>query len=305
VAPAGIIATSSGGSADFTQLRLVSREGRQVSTIGQPGVYTSPAVSPNGRSIAYSRFDGEHAETDIYVIDLDRQIPVRMTEGATYGFPLWSPDGTQIAFSTRVGSMIRTKRATPSSPEEVFARFANFPNPQAWVPGSDAILFMAQQPATSVDILSATRGAEPVPLLNTKADERQVHVSTDGRTLAYISNASGGWQVQISPMSDPAHRVQVTSEGGYQPRWRRDGRALFYLRGDGTLMEVAVNRSTLDVGAPVPLFQTGLSASNVFNIRNEYDALPDGRQFIVNAPVSAARADTLSVIVNWTFPRER
>ena len=147
---------------------------------------------------------------------------------------------------------------------------------------------------------------KPVPYLETPANETQGQFSPDGHWISYTSDESGAGQYQIYLQSFPAGagKFQIsTGAGGTQPRWRRDGRELFYIAADGRLMAVEVKTAPkFEVGGPKTLFDTRIAVAALANLPFRYDVAADGKRFLVNSvangPESAAAAP-ITVVTNW------
>ena len=144
------------------------------------------------------------------------------------------------------------------------------------------------------------------PLLQTPFLVRNAQFSPDGKFVAYASSETGSWEVYVSPFPDFGSKWQISRGGGEEPRWRRDGKEMFYLAPDGRLMAVDVKSGTgLEAGSPVALFQTHprqpISAMDFFS----YDVTADGEKFLVNTRVETSNSAPLSVILNWTSELER
>jgi hypothetical protein len=148
----------------------------------------------------------------------------------------------------------------------------------------------------AVFAVALTGDREPVRLVDTPYVEDQTQVSADGRMIAFNSDESGRWEVYVATFPAFAQKRQVSSAGGMQPRWRRDGKELFYLGADGTLMAAPMAFAGQPAsGLPVPLFQTGLSPSpNV----PQYDVSADGSRFLVLEPARAG-GEPITFVLNW------
>ena len=129
-------------------------------------------------------------------------------------------------------------------------------------------------------------------------------VSPDGRWLAYNADESGQWEVYVQSFPAPGGgKWQISKDGGWFPRWRRDGRELFYYTRDERLMAVPVRSATsLDVGAAVPLFEAHLLNGPTYGpgFRSQYDVARDGQRFLLNVPLDDADASSITVVLNWT-----
>ena len=140
---------------------------------------------------------------------------------------------------------------------------------------------------------------EALPVVQSPREDVNGQLDPSGQWLSYQSNASGRYEVSIRPFPGPGAPVQASIEGGTQPRWRRDGRELFYLDLQRRLTAVPVTfgaDGTLDVGSPQLLFQTRIGGSNF--LQKEYLVAPDGQRFLLDTPVGDA-SPPLAVILNW------
>ena len=144
-------------------------------------------------------------------------------------------------------------------------------------------------------------------MVQTSFDEVQGQFSPDGRWVAYASNESGRYEIYIRPFPGPGGKWQVSTGGGIYPRWRRDGKELFYVAPDNRMMaapiQVAADGRTLSPGAPVALFASRLTTGNTgiggFASRAQYAVAPDGR-FLLNVSADDAAASPITIVQNWT-----
>jgi hypothetical protein len=143
----------------------------------------------------------------------------------------------------------------------------------------------------------STEGRKPVPFLHADFNESQGQFSPDGRWIAYVSDESGSQQVYVQSFPTLGGQRQISTEGGTQPRWRRDGKELFYLAPDRKLMAVTVKTgATFEADAPRALFQTAL---NVTDLRQTYAVSADGQRFLLNAPLET-ESPPITIVLNWT-----
>ena len=144
---------------------------------------------------------------------------------------------------------------------------------------------------------------KPFPLLQSEDfNQNLAKLSPDGRWLAYFSNETGRYEVYIQTFPKPSGKWQVTTSGGLQPRWSRDGKEFFYLALDQELMSVAVKGDSVpELGSPTPLFQAPLlgGARAIQNYRQQWDVAPDGR-FLINVPVGEEAGSPITLVQNWT-----
>jgi hypothetical protein len=140
--------------------------------------------------------------------------------------------------------------------------------------------------------------ARPFPVVRTEARDTAGKLSPDGQWLAYVSDASGRNEVYVQSFPGGGGKRKVSTGGGNSPRWRRDGRELFYYAGDGKLMATPVRSGeSFEVGAPVSLFE--FRAGNVLLNGTPYAVTADGQCFLINAVVETEPNAPLTVVVNW------
>jgi hypothetical protein len=176
--------------------------------------------------------------------------------------------------------------------------------PTSWSPDGKHLLYSELNPKTRWDIwvLSASPGirgadAERTPLVQTEFNEIQAEFSPDGKWVAYTSDNSGRREIYVQAFPPGNHRWRISPHGGEQPKWRGDGKELFYLAPDGKLMAVALpQRGSLEDIAPAAIFETQLRPSR---LGNDYDVAPDGERFILNLPVREERSTPLTILGNW------
>jgi dipeptidyl aminopeptidase/acylaminoacyl peptidase len=284
-----------------TQLVWVDRNGRSLDALGEPGYYANPDLSPDGRRVAVSRRDPSTGLADVWFLDLERRQPARFTlEGTRERVPLWSPDGGRLVY--RMGPTLVMKSADGTGPEQQLAdRLTNFDNPVDW--SLDGMLLFTSfdsSAATDVWLLSVEGGQPRIPLPKTGSRWGvQAKISPDGRWLAYASNETGRYEVYVRPCPSGDARWLITNAGGSEPSWRRDGKELYYLAADGSLMAVPVAATpAFQPGTPLRLFPTRMSTLvNTSFTRNQYVASADGQRFLINQPAGDPAA--IVVAVDW------
>jgi hypothetical protein len=168
------------------------------------------------------------------------------------------------------------------------------------------LLYQRQDPKTGTDLWALPLGNDlkPFPVVQTSFEERGDEFSPDGRWIAYESNESGPVQIYIRAFPSAGGKTVVSTIGGTQPRWRHDGKELYYVAPDARLMAVSITASadgqTVDASAPVPLFWVRLASSSGFAPgETQYAVAPDGR-FLLNTVVDQANASPITVVLNWT-----
>jgi Tol biopolymer transport system component len=285
-----------------TELVWFDRSGRRLGSVGEPGHYANPVLSADGQRVAVGRKDVLTGLTDVWIIDLARGLPSKLTFGeASEGMPLLSPDGGRLVY--RSGSSLVMRAANGAGPEEQLAdRLTNFDHALDWSSDGRAVLYTTFDSTSSTDLwllpIDGTRQRIPLPDSSSRWGV-QARISPDGRWLAYASNERGRYDVYVRPFPRGDGKWLITPDGGSEPSWRGDGRELFYLAADGALTAVTVTTEpTFQASPPTRLFQTRMSTLvNTSITRNQYEATANGQRFLVNQPVGPPAA--IAVIVNW------
>jgi serine/threonine-protein kinase len=246
-------------------------------------------------------------ESDLWIWDLRRPALARLTlDPAQDWFPVWTPDGRRIVFtSTRGGPNIWWQAADGTGAAERLTTSKNAQLVNAITPDGTAVVFNEVVPTMGRDVLQVALGGtrRVTPLLQTKFDERNGIVSPDGRWLAYESNSSGSFEIYVRPCPNVAGgQWEVSKAGGTRPLWARSGKELFYIGPDGALLGVPVEASgeTWKAGTPAKLvegryYNTGAGTGTT---GRAYDVSPDGQRFLmIKAPGTDASAATPALIV--------
>jgi Tol biopolymer transport system component len=289
-----------GGSLSNSQLVWFDRAGKQLNSAGPPGQYNDVVLSPDEKRAALQRT--ENGNTDIWLMDLVRGLPSRFTfNAADEDDPSWSPDGSLIVFSsTRDGSRSLYRKVSSGAGSEELLLKANVLDAGTdWSADGRFILFETQDPKTGVElmVLPLFGDMKPYPLLQSEFNESQGRVSPDGRWFAYTSNESGKNEVYVQSFPPTGGKWQISTTGGAQPHWRRDGKELFYMAPDRKLMAVDVKLGTaFGTSAPKTLFQTQVVRPEA---PNRYVVTGDGQRFLVNSSVEEVSQTPLTVILNW------
>jgi eukaryotic-like serine/threonine-protein kinase len=166
------------------------------------------------------------------------------------------------------------------------------------------LFYDSTDPQTGSDIwaLPLVGKPEPYPVVRTSADEHYGTLAPDGRWLAYISNESGAYEVYVESFPATGLKRQVSTQGGFEPQWRRDGTELFYMAPNQTLMAVAVksNPTTLEVSPPKALFATRIKWMEIQAVAHHYAAAPDGQRFLISGATDDARSVPVTIVLNWS-----
>jgi Tol biopolymer transport system component/predicted Ser/Thr protein kinase len=301
----GILAyrPGAGTGVPVSELAWFDRDGKRVGTAAGRGYYLRPRLSPDKRSIAVERVDIREDLRDVWVIDQERSTISRLTFGsANQTHAVWSSDGARIVFTSERDGVygLYEKLSSGAGSEQLLLRTEDPKYASDWSADGRFLLYGENGAKTGWDIwvLPLAGDRKPAPLLRTEFNETDPFLSPDGKWLAYVSDESGKREVYVQAFPLTGAKWQISTDGGNFPRWRGDGKELFYLAPDQKLMSVEIQAgSTLRAGKPVALFE-----AHYFNIPiSPYTPSRDGRRFLFNTPLEEdSSAIPLTVILNWT-----
>jgi len=303
----GVLVYDAGGTAGH-RLQWFDRGGKALETVGLPGGYLSVDLSPDARRLAADRNDTQTGNRDIWLFDLARGASTRFTFRPAFNdSPVWSPDGRRIAFrSNREGLFnLYQKDASGAGEEELLVKTPANKFPTGWSPDGRWLLYHELDPKTRMDLwLLPLDGRQPQPWLRTEFDEGHGQFSPDGQWVAYESNGSGRNEVYVRKFAPGGAagvgQSQVSTGGGEQPRWRGDGKELFYLGADRRLMAVEVKTigGRFEAGLPRALFPT--RAAITPSLYMVYAVAPGGQRFLILTESEEVVSQPATVVVNWT-----
>jgi serine/threonine protein kinase len=302
----GTLAFQSGASALGSNIVVYNRDGVQVDTLGEPGSYFDCDLSPDDRYFAVQLVDPATSNPDIWVYDINRRIKSRLTFAAGEdGYPAWSPDGAYVYFSAVRQSALDLYRkpSTGAGTEELI--FQSSPTKWLMDCASDGrnLVFISPTITSVGDDLwilplgpDGKAAGEPHEFQKTEFDEDDASFSPDGRWLAFASAETGEYEVYVRPFPGPGGKWQISSKGGDFPRWRKDGRELFYISAGNNMMSVDVDGRTesLTVGEPKQMFPVRAPQAN-----KPYDVSADGQTFYVVTREAGFAASWINVVINW------
>jgi Tol biopolymer transport system component len=305
----GVLAYGSVGSLkEPSRLRWLDRAGKQVETLDEPAIYGSPRLSPDGRKLAVTIGDPAQSTTDIWVYDLASGGKTRLTfDPSLNGQPVWSPDGSQIVFfSTRKKNFpsLYRKASNGAGSDELLLDSNTPDRPDDWSPDGKFIMY---EPNTSVNalwLLPFSGERKPSVFLSGESGTypTEARFSPDGKWLAYVEYGGGRREVYLTPFPGKTGKWQVSVTDGRYPRWRADGKELFFLAKNDTVLMAA----DVDLSGPVPrtstakeLFAVQLVSSPMSPEWGEYDVAADGKRFLVDALDHAPTQEPINLILNW------
>jgi Tol biopolymer transport system component len=302
VEPARELSVSTSGTIAYrpqgvsiSRLTWFDRSGRRTGTLGEAGPYDQVVLSPRGRRATVVLGDAEGNGWDLWEADLGSGVLSRLTtDAANDTDPSWSPDEHALAFTSWRGGQaaIFVKDIATGRESSLIA----FPEPvtvDQWTPDGRFLIFRNFGKAVYAVPFSGDR--TPRLLVDTPYVEDEVHVSPDGRWVAFDSNESGRWEIYVASFPAFTLKRQVSSGGGVQPLWRGDGRELFYLDPEGSVMSVSVDtRKVLTVSRPSRLFTTEMIPDPFVP---KYAVTADGQRFLGLDRVGGGKGFTF--LVNW------
>jgi eukaryotic-like serine/threonine-protein kinase len=310
----GTVVYNTSAGATTSVLAWFDRDGKELSRVGDAGVLANPSLSPDDQLVAVDRTDTKARNVDVWIHDVKRGTADRFTfDPAEEVTPAWSRDGRWIAYRSVAGRVsVNVKKVqgtepekTVYAPEQFLGRREHIPN--SWSADDAQILCTMQLDNGRMALaLVALSGGPSKPFLNGDASFTNGMISPDGKWVAYASNESGDWEIYVTTFPGAKGKWQVSQGGGTEPRWRRDGKELFYIGPHGELTAVEVSAGeTFSCGAPVKLFlfhgRAKISSTDLFT----YDVTKDGKRFIVNRYVKPEHVAPLTVVLNAGGGREK
>jgi Tol biopolymer transport system component len=305
------------GGADAFRFVWHDRRGDVAESGWAARSYGAMQISRDGERVAIDVVDTRIGTGDIWIYDAARGTPIRFTTDVEdESSPVWSPDGRRILFrSQRSGApTLFIKSLVDGDEERVFpaaSPLGALPlNPTDWSADGRWIAYMSNSPRTVRDLwLVPLAGVRtPLPVSATRFDEYDARFSPDSASIAFVSNESGIPEVYVAPVGQPRDKRPVSVGGGTTPRWRKDGRELFYASpGNRSIMAVPIEPGApIRTGAPRRLLLLGAEVAARPHPRNTaYDVTPDGQRFLVSVPAGEAVSSRITVVMNWAAGLKR
>jgi Tol biopolymer transport system component len=280
---------------DESRLAWFDRSGQEGAAVGAPGGYNTVRLSPDASTLAFARMRPELGTYDLWTTDLGRASETRLTSAPGMEVAeTWLPDGQSIVFASgQGGSPNIFVKDLATGAERRLLTSPRFQWAEDVSPDGTLVAYRERTDAGDWDqwIVPLASPGQATALFATSASEAHLRFAPSGRAFAFVSDVSSRSQVYLSPFPLDASRPEpVSSTGGSAPRWRRDGRELFFLSAAGQLVAVPIDEAGRP-GATRPLFD----AKNW----TDYDVSPDGQRFIAVVSVANERDQPLTVIVGW------
>jgi serine/threonine protein kinase len=303
----GAIAYRAGTTAR-TQLTWFDRAGKPVGTVGELDDNNTgyPELSPDGRRVAVDRI--VQGNQDLWLIDILRGSTTRFTfDSGNDRRPIWSPDGTQVVFDANRKRTfdLYIRPSNGSGTDQLLFESSYSKVPDGWSPDGRFLLYNENNGKTS-DVLALPLQGEkkPIPVANSPFSENNGQFSPDGRWIAYQSNEAGRFEIYVVPFPSRSGKWQVSTGGGTAPRWRHDGKELFFLAPNGSMMGTTVSASdtSFEAASPVMLFQTQIVGGGQTQAKQQYTVSADGR-FLVNVATGDFDNTPITLILNWHPPK--
>jgi len=287
------------------QLVWLDRDGKQTATLGEPGEWGLPRVAPDGRRVVCSRLTADPHRGELWLFDGDTPSRLVSMPGADARSPVWSPDGIRVAFTANPSKLydayVKTVNSSAAAEPLFHTEFTKYLTD--WAREGRYLMFSSFTNAgASSDVWAYSIAENRVgPVLDTIRAEGFATLSPNGRWLAYQSDEGGRDQVYVQVFEGISNgtkrRWQISTAGGRMPRWRADGRELFFLAGPGSLMAASVSTAAADFA-----FEP---ARELFEARaiprksNLYDVSPDGQRVLMNVPYEWAGSSSITVMTSW------
>jgi len=298
----GALAYVSGRIPD-EELVWFDRSGERLESVGEPGIYMVPRLSPDAQLVAFQRPDAGNTDmNNIWLLDLVRGTLSQFGNMTPFGGIGWSADGDGLVFVSE--RAVFRQRIGSAEPQDVLFPAAPTTDPTLpTVPGEhdtsrDGKFLVLDNWSSATDwdlwVLPLDGESKPTRFVTAPATQRRAQVSPDGKWIAYESSESGSFEVYVQGYPGGGKWI-LSSGGGTGPRWRNDGRELFYLAADSSLMSVRIDTdSGFEAGSPTTLFQPPASSLESFEVA------PDGQRFLLDIPVESQKQPELTIVLNWT-----
>jgi serine/threonine protein kinase len=319
----GTIVYNSTVGTSLSVLTWYDRAGKELGHVGDPGVLANPTLSPDNSRGTVDIADSKANNVNIWLTDFRNATNSRFTfDIAEDAAGVWSRDGNLIAYRTLQGSYanIYVKQAQGMQPAKSILSVTTGGElmtanddivPNSWsLDGTEILCTLQSASGGSRLLLIPAMGGKAVPFLSNGSSDTTIEtngqISPDGKWAAYASHESGDWEIYVTTFPAAAGKWQVSRGGGTEPRWRQDGKEIFYIGAKSTFTAVPVTtEGTFATGNPVSLFQSQLRAMVSSTDLFTYDVTRDGQRFLVNRYAKPDHVNPLIVILNATAESQK
>ena len=300
----GVLVSQSGGTV-LAERELIwyERDGKNPKFLGAPALYAQIDIAPNEDRVASGIFDLNAGSPDIWIYDISRDVPLRLTFDPEFdASPIWSPDGSRVVWrSNRKGRYdLYQKVSSGAGNDEVLLESEENKDATSWSSDGQFIAYtnaaIKSNTQNDIWILPMSGERKSIAFLQTGANETSAQFSPDGHWIAYVSDESGTNQVYIAPFPNPVGKWQVSRSGGSEPRWRGDGKEIFFLSPENKLTAATVNASgsNLQIGNAETLFEIHPANPPGYH----YDVTKNGKRFLVDSN-RESNVQPLALVINW------
>lgn len=306
----GSLVYSTGTGSSLSQLTWLDRSGKELGHVGEPGTVSNPILSPDDRRVAVDISDLKANNVDVWLESAEGTSSTRFTFGSSEDVNgVWSRDGKTIAYRS-IGEQAQLRAKAASGLERdrsvLSIDISQDILANSWTLDDQQILCTAWLPnvssgrATGLFLVSA-QGGQMKPFIETRGSDRTGQISPDGKWVAYASTESGDWEIYVTTFPGGVGKWQVSRGGGTEPRWRGDGKELYYIGQSGMLMAATVSTDGgFSSGTPAALFQLRGRPHVSSTDQYTYDVTHDGQRFLVNRFVKSDRPTPLTIVLNAT-----
>jgi serine/threonine protein kinase len=299
---AGLLVAQKSSDTGTSQLLWFDRKGQQIGTAmkqGTSALYGNLFLSPNGKLLATDTTDPASQNTDIWTYDLGNGSAKRLTfDPSIDTMPIWSPDSTRFVFASNreLKFDLYLKDANGGQDEKVIAKDGPDIFPNDWSHDGKYVLYERGADLWFLRLPEQNSSQ----FLKAPSTIKNGRFSPDGKWVAYASNESGRWEIYVTSFPEARGKWQLSNGGGDQPKWRGDGKELFYLSPEGKIMAASVTTGTnFDTRAPMALFQANPREGIATSEQVSYDISKDGQRFLINTQQKQGDSMPMSVVLNW------
>ncbi len=300
VSDKGLLVAQGSSQVGISQPLWFDRKGNEVGALGKPDVYGNVFIAPNGRSVAVDKTDMESQNIDVWTYELQRDSVKRLTfDPAIDAVPVWSADASQLVFAsnrqlTAFDLYLKNSDGTQEEKNILHDEIGKLPSD--WSRDGKYILYNRGEELWSITLPELKCSL----FLKAPSVLKNGQFTPDEKWVAYASNESGKWEIYVTSFPEAHGKWQVSHGGGEQPRWRGDGKELFYLSSDSKIMAAPVTSgATFDAGSPVALFQATPRQPVLVYDMFVYDVSRDGQRFLINTQMKQSQTQPMSIILNW------